>query len=256
MEMFVDPSDVAIAHELATIAAEVAIPYVSDAVDHSLKSDGSPVSACDLAVERALIEFLRHYRPNDGILSEELGEVALGERRWLLDPIDGTSQFVSGGAEWGTHVALEIGAQILLGIITRPLQRKRWWGVVGDGAFVDDDVSPDARSTRLRVSTRADLSGARVGLYAIGRSTVAEALVAAGASVHREGSPILEFVEGRLDAIVSDNCGFLWDHAPAVALTRAAGGRFTDPQGGTRADQQGGLYTNGLLDDQLWIALK
>ena len=130
----------------------MALPYVSDAVDHSLKSDGSPVSACDLAVERALIEFLTHYRPNDGILSEELGEVALGERRWLLDPIDGTSQFVSGGAEWGTHVALEIGAQILLGIITRPLQRKRWWGVVGDGAFVDDDVSPDARSTRLRVS--------------------------------------------------------------------------------------------------------
>jgi Inositol monophosphatase family len=101
--MVVDPSDVAIAHELATIAAEVALPYVSDAVDHSLKSDGSPVSACDLAVERALIEFLRHYRPNDGILSEELGEVALGERRWLLDPIDGTSQFVSGGTEWGTH---------------------------------------------------------------------------------------------------------------------------------------------------------
>ena len=83
VEMFVDPSDVAIAHELATIAAEVALPYVSDAVDHSLKSDGSPVSACDLAVERALIGFLRHYRPNDGILSEELGEVALGERRWL-----------------------------------------------------------------------------------------------------------------------------------------------------------------------------
>jgi histidinol-phosphatase len=254
--MVVDPSDVAIAHELATIAAEVALPYVSDAVDHSLKSDGSPVSACDLAVERALIEFLRHYRPNDGILSEELGEVAFGERRWLLDPIDGTSQFVSGGAEWGTHVALEIGAQILLGIITRPLQHKRWWGVVGDGAFADDDVSPDARSTRLMLSTRWDLSGARVGLYANGESTVAEALVAAGASVHREGSPILEFVEGRLDAIVSHNCRFIWDHAPAVALTKAAGGRFTDPQGGTRADEQGGLYTNGLLDDQLWVALK
>ena len=229
---------------------------MSDAVDHSLKSDGSPVSACDLAVERSLIEFLRHYRPNDGILSEESGEVALGERRWLLDPIDGTSQFVSGGAEWGTHVALEIGAQMMLGIITRPLQRKRWWGVVGDGAFVDDDVSPDARSTRLRVSTRWDLSGARVGLYAIGKSTVAEALVATGASVHREGSPILEFVEGRLDAVVSDNCGFLWDHAPAVALTEAAGGRFTDPHGGARADQRGGLYTNGLLDDQLGVSLK
>jgi histidinol-phosphatase len=256
VDRLIDPSDVAIAHELATIAAQVALPHVADAVDHSLKSDGSPVSACDLAVERALIEFLRRYRPNDGILSEEFGEVARGDRRWLLDPIDGTSQFVSGGTEWGTHVALEVDAEILLGIITRPLQRKRWWGVVGDGAFVDDDEWPDARSARLAVSTRSDLSGARVGIYTIGSSTVTEALVAAGASVHGEGSPILDFVEGRLDAIVSDNCGFLWDHAPAVALTWAAGGKFTDPQGGTRADQQGGFYTNGMLDGQLWDALK
>ena len=147
-------------------------------------------------------------------------------------------------------------AQILLGIITRPLQRRRWWGVVGDGAFVDDDVSPDAGSTRLRLSTRWDLSGARVGLYAIGESTVAEALVAAGASVHHEGSPILEFVEGRLDAIVSDNCGFLWDHAPAVALATGRGRKVHRSPGGDTRRPAGPVASirTGCLMINCWVS--
>jgi fructose-1,6-bisphosphatase/inositol monophosphatase family enzyme len=93
--MLIQPSGVAIAHELATMASEVALPYVSDAVVHRLKSDRSQVSACDLVVEQALIEFRRHHRPHDGILSEEFGEVARGDRRRMLDPIDRTSRQVT-----------------------------------------------------------------------------------------------------------------------------------------------------------------
>jgi histidinol-phosphatase len=256
MNADVDDSDVAVAHEMATLATETALRFAADTVAHEIKDDGTPVSEGDLAVERILVEFLLHHRPDDGILSEESGQVATGRRKWLLDPIDGTSYYITGRPGWGTHIALEVDGAIVLGIITRPLRRRRWWAVSGEGAFADDDLSPDARSLRLNVSRVATLSEARIGLYAIGDSEVPNTLAGHVASVVPDGSHILELVEGRLDAVVTDNCGFAWDHAPGVILTTASGGRFCDPEGGTRHDRQGGLYTNGLLDDALRYALR
>lgn len=243
----VDDADIELAHELATLATRAALPFVADAVAHETKPDGSPVSAADWAAEAAMLRHLQRYRPDDGVLSEESGQVASGRRRWLLDPIDGTVQFVSGGIEWGTHVALEVDGEMVLGIITRPLRAERWWAARGHGAFAENDDGPVARSRPLGVSHRATLGGARIGLYSMGDSEVPDRLGDAGATVERTGSHILELVDGRLDAVVAHRCGFIWDHAPAVVLAAEAGGRFSDPDGGTRADQQGGIYSNGHL---------
>jgi histidinol-phosphatase len=247
----VDPDDVEFAHRLVTAAAEVALPFVGDSVRHQQKLDGSPVSEADFAAERAMLALLGECRPDDGVESEEAGLVATGRRRWLLDPIDGTAQFVRGDPEWGTHVALLGAEQVVLGVISRPLRGRRWWAATGHGAFRDDDSAPTARSVTLQTSGATGIQGARVGLYRRVDTRLPELLAQYGATTVMYGSHILDLVEGRLDAIVSERCGYAWDHAPAVILAVEAGGRFTDPDGGTRPDLQGGIYSNGHLHEEL-----
>lgn len=248
-------SDLELAYHLADLASLVALEYFERGVGHRLKLDGSPVTDADLATEKAMIEVLREHRPNDGIVSEESGTVVVGSRRWLLDPIDGTTAFMARSHHWGTHIALETDGAITLGMITRPTRRARWWAVAGEGAFRSREDKPTMRHDRLRVSATAELGGAGVGVFGPRSSQAPALLEAAGARVHRNGSLMTELLEGRLDAVVADNCGSVWDHAPAVLLVPEAGGHFRDPQGGTRPDRQGGLYTNGLLDDDLLAAL-
>jgi len=253
----VSATDVDLALLLADVATAAVLPFVADTVEHESKADGSPVSKADWAAEAAMVTVLTRERPDDGVLSEESGEVATttGGRRWLLDPIDGTVQFVGGGLEWGTHVALEVDGRIVLGVITRPRRSHRWWAATGWGAFTEPDGSPTEGRQPLAVSTTDSLRGARIGQYAMGPSPVPRLLAAAGAEVVTSGSHVLELAEGRLDAVVAYQCGFPWDHAPAVALTREAGGRFVDPSGGESCACRGGVYANAHLLDELLAVL-
>lgn len=236
-------ADLALARSLADQAAEVALPYVGAPLRWGHKADGSPVSEADLAVERAVVARLAAERPDDSVLSEEGGgHDRVGGRRWLVDPIDGTAAFLSGGTAWGTHVALEVDGDIVLGVITRPEAGRSWWAAAGLGAW----ASPDRR---LTVSATSSLAAARVGGYMRPGSRW-RAAVAATATWVDSSSPILDLVEGDLDAVLSEG-GYPWDHAPGVVLLREAGGRFTDPLGGGRIDLHGGLYTNGHLHDLL-----
>jgi len=253
----VSATDVDLALQLADVATAAVLPFVADVVAHEAKADGSPVSKADWAAEAAMVEVLARERPDDGVLSEESGEVATttGGRRWLLDPIDGTVQFVGGGQEWGTHVALEVDGRIVLGVITRPRRSQRWWAGAGWGAFTESDGSPTEGRQPLAVSSTDSLRGARIGQYAMGPSPVPRLLAAAGAEVVTSGSHVLELAEGRLDAVVAYQCGFAWDHAPAVALAREAGGRFVDPSGGESCAGRGGVYANAHLLDELLAVL-
>src|SRR5205823_4618442 len=107
--------DVELAHELASVAADVALRFVEGRFDYELKADGSPVTEADLAVEAALVELIRARRPDDAILSEEAGLLGIpGRRRWVLDPIDGTAHFVERTDGWGTHIALEVDGELVL----------------------------------------------------------------------------------------------------------------------------------------------
>ena len=256
----VSATDVDLALELADVATAAVRPFVADAVAHDTKTDGSPVSQADWAAEAAMLEVLASERPDDGVLSEESGLVAsvgAAGRRWLLDPIDGTVQFVSGGLHWGTHVALEVDGRVVLGVITRPRRSMRWWAAAGWGAFTESDGSSAAGRQALAVSTTDSLRGARIGQFAMGASPLAEVLGAAGAHVRppATGSPVLDLVEGRLDAVIAYRCGFAWDHTPAVALAREAGGRFVDPSGGESCAARGGVYANAHVLAELLAVL-
>jgi len=203
---------------------------------HSLKADGSIVTEADVEVECQLCAALAKRRPNDGILSEE-GIQRVGEqRRWILDPIDGTSYFAAGDPRWGTHIALEESGEIVLGIITRPLQNMRWWAKRGEGAF--ESVSGHA-DVALKVSSIDTRSGARVTVWP-SRSPLVEALD--------------RLLHGEMEAAIVAGGG-PWDYAPYVVLIEEAGGRFHDPAGGRRLDLGGGIYTNGRIDAELEVIL-
>lgn len=262
--------DLALAHHLATVATAAAAPYLHERPAATTKSDGSPVTEADLAIETALLAELAHHRRDDDVLAEESGLISAstassqaahgatvvpGERCWVLDPLDGTEAFLAGKRSWGTHVALQVDGTTVLGVITRPTEGRRWWAVRGRGAWTASDVEVSdltdqalaLTGRRLRVSSGAELVRARVGGFATETSALARAVSRHARWTSDPLSPVLGLAEGRLEAVVATG-GQVWDHAPQVLLVMEAGGAFTDPQRLQRPDAGGGVYSNGRLD--------
>jgi histidinol-phosphatase len=242
--------DLAFAHRLADLASEVSLGFYHRGVETILKPDGSPVSEGDLETDRQLVAMLARERPDDAVLSEESGAHGSSNRRWILDPVDGTFNFVEGEPAWGNHIALEVDGALVLGVITRPVYGQRWWSTLGGGAF-RADVGSSSAPTRLQVSANADLATARICVWSRPTEDRLEELGAAFVVVRPASiDNILQVADGELDAVIESR-GEIWDHAPAVLLVTEAGGAFRDPQGGTRPDLGTSRYTNGLIDDAL-----
>jgi histidinol-phosphatase len=254
----VDPElqdDVRLAHALADIADQTSLSYFGQGVAQQTKSDGSPVTAADLATERAVLALLRERRPDDAVLSEESGTHGEAARRWILDPIDGTAQFVAGERDWGSHVVLEVAGEVCVAIITRPCVKRRWWAVRGFGAYTSGSDTPNATDRPLRVSDQRSLDRARVGGYVPSGSESQVALSTRATWVSDPVSIFSATVEGSVDVMIDDG-GHVWDLAPRKLLVTEAGGRFRDPHGGSRLDLGGGLYTNGHLEQAVTDVLR
>jgi len=241
--------DLALAHQLADLATEVAVPFYDRGVETIVKEDNSPVSEADLEVDRRLVEALLEVRPDDAILSEESGEHGSSNRRWILDPIDGTFNFVEQRPAWGTHVALEVDGEIVLGVITRPVYEQRWYATLGGGAYKSDATGGNAQ--QLHVSTTTDLAQSRICVWSNHSDRQLE-VWGRGFVLVRPSTldNILQVAEGELDAVIESR-GKIWDHAPALLLVREAGGAFRDPEGGRRPDLGTSRYTNGRIDAAL-----
>jgi histidinol-phosphatase len=245
------PDDLAFAQELGRIASAIALSYFGSSSSH-IKGDGTPVGPADLAVDAALGDLIRASYPEDAILSEESEPFGASTRRWILDPVDGTARFLAGEDGWGTHIALDEGGEIVLGLVTRPLLDEVWWALRGAGSwwatYRDGHLTDPVR---LRVSDLDQLSQSRVTVWP---SEQRPALVASLKESARWAEPdarsVLNLVEGNLEAV----CAFAggpWDHAPATILVEEAGGNFCDPAGGRRLDLGGAVYTNGRIDAEL-----
>jgi histidinol-phosphatase len=252
-------ADLTLARRLGEIAAEIALRFV-DRIGHvQTKADGSPVGEADLAIDAELVRMLQHERPQDAILSEESGEFGHASRRWLLDPLDGTSMFVEGQPGWGTMLTLQDDGRSVLSVVTRPLEGRSWWAVRGCGAY-RGDLGADGSAERISVDERS-IDRARLtawgGLYASARfrgaSTASidpdpeiSTLCQLAGWVDPHPDAFLRLAEGELDAVVSLG-GLVWDHAPVVLLVEEAGGVFHDRAGGDRLDLLGGIYSNRAL---------
>jgi histidinol-phosphatase len=144
-------ADLALALSLADDADRISLSrFRAEDLIVETKPDLTPVSEADRAVERALRERLAAERPADGILGEEYGSEGAGARRWILDPIDGTKNYVRGVPVWATLIALMDGDDIVLGVVSAPALARRWWAASGFGAYAIDPASPSPR--RLQVS--------------------------------------------------------------------------------------------------------
>lgn len=238
-------ADLELARHLAALATTIALDHLRQGVRAELKPDGSPVTAADKEVERQLRRVLAEQRPRDAILGEEYGESGDGPRRWIIDPIDGTSNFVAGRPFWGTHVALEQAGEIVIGVITRPAYGASWWASRGAGAFRTDPVLASGQR-RLAVSKARELDQSRVTVWTHVEHPMVASVKGRAAWIEPDLDAILHLVSGDLEGVFAAD-GMPWDHAPAVVLVEEAGGSFSDANGGRRIDLREAVYTNGLI---------
>ena len=249
--------DLALARQLADVSDRLAVGRKPADVRCWAKEDGSEITELDLAIEEALLEILTRECPNDAILAEESGASRSAHpangRRWLIDPLDGTRHFLSGGKHWGTHIALEEAGRVVVGIITRPTQGVYYWAALGHGAWLSRNG--ECAVQRLCLTSHCDLATAKVVGLVDEPIPLVGAVRAAAHWVEDEPMVIDALLGGRVDALI-DVGGNAWDQAPLTLLVTEARGSFSDPQGGHRIDCGFGLYSsNPDLHAQLWAVV-
>jgi histidinol-phosphatase len=243
--------DLALALRLADAADEQSLPRFDSAdLEISTKADHSHVTDADLATERAIREIIAAERPDDGIFGEEFGAQGDSHRQWIIDPIDGTANFLRGVPLWGTMIALAVDGVPQVGVVSMPALGRRWWASVGAGAWTATDAEP----RRLRVSTVSSLDDASVSFQSIAqwtRSGHREQLLRLADRVWRDRAygdvyAYMLLAEGRIDMVAEFDVKE-YDVAAAVPIVREAGGRMTGFDGAETISDLSTLATNGVL---------
>ncbi len=252
-----------LALELADLADTITMGrFRANDLHVTTKPDMTPVSEADHAVERALRERLADATTH-AVLGEEFGHDTTSvvsdddaEFRWVIDPIDGTKNYVRGVPIWGTLIALQRREQVVLGVVSAPALGSRWWAARGMGAFRDGDpiaVSSVGALDDAQVSFAWD-TAERWHADAMG-----ERLLRLSHRCWRTRGlgdfwQHMMVAEGAFD-IAIDPIVSLWDVAALVPIVEEAGGRWSTVGGA--ADVEGGSFvcTNGVLHDAVLDAL-
>ena len=219
------------------------------------KPDLTPVTEVDRAVERALGDRIAAARPDHAVVWEEFGDQRTGATwRWILDPIDGTKNYVRGIPVWATCIALQREDEVMAGVVSAPALGRRWWAARGRGAFADGDP--------IRVSAVGDVADAQLSYDSV-MSFEAYGLGDAFLDLARRcwrtrglgdfWSHVL-VAEGAVDIAAEPEVS-VWDVAAIQVIVEEAGGRFTDLSGWARPDGGSAVSTNGILHDEVLAAL-
>ena len=211
-----------------------------------LKPDRSPVTVADREAERAIVDALRPAFPGHGFLGEEMGEEGPRERRFVIDPIDGTRNFIRRIPVWATLLALEEGGEVTAGVVYQPMTGDLHVARKGEGAFLNGE--------RLCVSTIETLTEATLihpSLGLIRADGYWEGFVRLVDATRRQRG-FGDFMcytmvaEGKAEVGLGVHVK-PWDLAPVRILVEEAGGRFTDLEGVATIGSGTGLATNGRL---------
>jgi histidinol-phosphatase len=206
------------------------------------KPDLSPVSEADRAAEEAIREAVSSSGRGEGVLGEELGDDG-GDVRWIVDPIDGTMNYVRGVPVWATLLALEREGKVVLGLVSAPELRRRWWAVRGEGAF--------ANGERCRVSAVARLEDASVSTTSARRMPAGWRTIVERAWSNRGLGDFWQHclvAEGALE-VGCDSRLNLWDYAGVQLIVEEAGGRCTTFAGAPPSPGESFVATNGVVHD-------
>lgn len=221
-------------------------------LDLHVKDDATFVTDADLAAERALRELLARERPDDAVSGEEFGREGTGPRRWILDPIDGTHNYLRGIPMWATLIALAVDDVPRLGVVSQPAIGRRWWAAAGGGAWTNADES----ARRIQVSDVDALAHASISFQSIAQWDEAgrvRDLIRVSRAVWRDRGygdawPYMMLAEGRLEMVAEFGVKE-YDIAAHAAIVAEAGGRLTAVDGAASLVTGTVLATNGVLHE-------
>ena len=219
------------------------------------KPDLTPVTDADLAAEEQLRHVLSRSRPRDAVLGEESGRSGWGNRCWILDPIDGTANFVRGVPVWATLIGLMVGGEVVVGVVSAPALGRRWWAARDHGAWTGRSLT---RASACRVSEVASLQDASLSYSELSgweRQGRLDGFLSLTAAVWRARAygdfwSHMLVAEGAVDVSAEPEV-LLWDLAALQVIVEEAGGTFTDLTGKATPDGGSVVCTNGRVHDEV-----
>jgi histidinol-phosphatase len=219
-----------LAQNIARRAGEVALSFYHRGTETEEKPDFSPVTVADRESEQLICRLLTESFPEDGILGEEGASVpSRSGRRWLIDPIDGTRDFVRRIPFWSVQIALEDRGKIVLGIIYLPGQEEMFHAVEGSGCFWNDSRTETSKVARLDKAILM-VSGFR--------------------DAWKSWNPETMIARGKADIWLSGS-GMEWDYAPAVVIAQECGAVYLTKDGSRRIDVSNALICTPGLEAEL-----
>jgi histidinol-phosphatase len=242
--------------EAADAAADVVRRYYLSNLTVTLKADKSPVTAADVETERVIRRIIAARFPEHGFFGEETGSSAIdAEYLWLVDPIDGTKAFVREYPMFSTQIALMHRGRLVVGVSSAPVYGQLAYGEIGEGAWLDERP---IRVSELDSIEAAALSTGNLKTLATGPRWPAFGRLVGRLGRVRGYGDFLHYhllASGRIDAVVESDVNIL-DIAACAVIVEAAGGRFTDLDGGPLSlSSTSVLATNGRLHAAVLAAL-
>ena len=243
------------AGDLAGAAGEIALSLFGTDLQVKLKPDRSPVTEADTSIEAMVRERVRERYPSDAVLGEEGGLEGGGNRRWIVDPIDGTKNFTDGIQIWATLIALAVDEEPVLGVANAPALEERYEAVQGGTARLN--------GTPIRVSTADRVSRAFV-TYGSASVLLDGPFAGAIRNLARDARRTRAFgdfwghmlvARGSADAMLESELA-TWDFAALKVIVETSGGRVTTFEGGRLEHGGSVLSTNGVLHDEIVARLQ
>ena len=251
-------AELAFALTLADRADAISLSrYQALDLEITTKPDNSPVTDADKAVERAIIDAIAAKYPSDGVVGEEFGTSGSKDRYWVIDPIDGTKNFLRGVPTWATLIALVENEQVVASVVSCPALYRRWYATAGGGAFVVEGNSPARKLAVSKVSAIKDASIAYSDFQGWGARRLAFEKLLDGAWRTRGLGDFWSHMlvaEGAVDVAIEPSLA-LWDMAALDLIVREAGGRFTSLDGVDGPFGPNAISTNGALHGAILEAL-
>jgi histidinol-phosphatase len=252
--------DLRFAHVLADAADDITTKRFR-ALDLKVdtKPDLTPVSDADRATEDTLRHILRRSRPRDAVLGEETGQTGIGPRRWVLDPIDGTKNYVRGVPVWATLIGLMDGEDVVVGVVSAPALQRRWWAAAGGGAWTGRSLTKAARCQVSQVTKLSDASLSYSGIGGWAEAGLLDPFLSLTRAVWRSRAfgdfwSHMMVAEGAVDISAEPEVS-LWDLAALQVIVQEAGGRFTTLGGDATPDGGSVVCTNGHLHEEVLARL-
>ncbi|MDR2895403.1 MAG: histidinol phosphatase [Propionibacteriaceae bacterium] len=244
--------DLRLAHMLADAADSVTLDrFRARDLDVSLKADATVVSDADRQAEETIRRMLATARGRDSFHGEESGDSGWGPRQWVVDPIDGTANYVRGVPVWATLIALMIEGVPQVGVVSAPALNRRWWAHRGGGAYTGKSL---LRGRQINVSQVEHIDQAFISYASLepwvesGRGHQFGMLLRETARTRAFGDfwSYMLVAEGAVDIAAEPELA-LHDMAALVPIVEEAGGRFTSIDGIPGPGGPGAVATNGRL---------